>query len=214
MGRYLWTTNEYYLTGLYRKTSGARVYPVEYTFDYAGRLGTMTTWQDYATSAGAAVTAWKYEGTRGFLTNKVYQGTNGPAYTYTKGGRLGTRAWARGVTTSYAYNNAGELQTADYSDGTPDVTYAYDRQGRPARITGATTNDFAFTAAGLLLSENVVNKTWNYASQNRVGYDGLQRRSGLTNLSLGLSHTYAYDAASRLQGVSTLDSGASSLVWS
>lgn len=69
-------TNKYYLTGLYRKTSGARVYPVEYTFDYAGRLGTMTTWQDYGTSAGAAVTQWKYEGTRGFLTNKVYLGTS------------------------------------------------------------------------------------------------------------------------------------------
>ena len=163
---------------------------------------TLTTWQDYAGSAGsagAAVTAWKYEGTRGFLTNKVYQGTNGPGYTYTKAGRLGTRTWARGITTTYAYNNAGELQGADYSDGTPDVSYAYDRQGRPARITGATTNDFTFTAAGLLLSENVVNKTWNYASQNRLGYDALQRRSGLTNLSLGLTHTYAYDAASRLQ---------------
>jgi YD repeat-containing protein len=208
----LWTTNEYYLTGLYRKTSGARVYPVEYTFDYAGRLGTMTTWQDYAGSAGAAVTQWKYDGARGFLTNKVYQGTNGPGYTYTKAGRLGTRTWARGLTTSYSYNNAGELAGADYSDGTPDVTYAYDRQGRPAQITGATTNDFAFTAAGLLLSENVVNKTWNYASQTRLGYDALQRRSGLTNLSLGLTHSYAYDAASRLKNVSTLDSGASSLV--
>jgi YD repeat-containing protein len=193
---------------------GARVYPVEYTFDYAGRLGTITTWQDYASSAGAAVTQWKYEGARGFLTNKVYQGTNGPGYTYTKAGRLGTRTWARLVggqplATTYAYNNAGELQGADYSDGTPDVTYAYDRQGRPAQITGATTNDFAFTAAGLLLSENVVNKSWNYASQNRIGYDALQRRSGLTNLSLGLTHAYAYDAASRLQSVSTLDSGAS-----
>ena len=50
------------------------------------------------------------------------------------------------------------------------------RQGCPAQITGATTNDFTFTAAGLLLSENVVNKIWNYASQNRLGYDALQRR--------------------------------------
>ena len=77
----------------------------------------MTTWQDYAGSAGAAVAAWKYEGTRGFLTNKVYQGTNGPGYTYTKAGRLSTRTWARGLTTSYTYNNAGELQGADDSDG-------------------------------------------------------------------------------------------------
>jgi hypothetical protein len=141
------------------------VYPVEYTFDYAGWLGTMTTWQDYASSAGAAVTQWKYGGSRGFLTNKVYQGTNGPGHSYTKAGRPSTRTWARGLTTAYAYDNAGELQSAEYSDGTPNVTYAYDRQGRPAQITGATTNDFTFTAAGLLLSENVVNKTWNYSAR-------------------------------------------------
>lgn len=36
----------------------------------------------------------------------------------------------RGVTTCYAYNNAGDLQTIDYSDITPDVPYTYDRRGR------------------------------------------------------------------------------------
>jgi hypothetical protein len=73
------------------------------------------------------------------------------------------------------------------------ITYIHSE--RPAQITGATTNDFAYTAAGLLLSENAANRSWNYASQNRIGYDALQRRNGLTNLSLGLTHTYAYDAA-------------------
>src|SRR5687767_4870412 len=134
----------------------------------------MTTWQDYAGSAGVAVTQRKYDGSRGFLTNKVYQGTNGPGYTYTGAGRLATRTWARTVggqplTTSYAYDNAGDLESTSYSDSTPAVATVYDRQGRPAQITGATTNDFAYTAEGLLLSETVANKSWNYSSQTRVG---------------------------------------------
>jgi hypothetical protein len=133
-----------------------------------------------------AVTTWKYDGYRGFMTNKLYHGTNGPIYSYTKAGRLASRVWARDLTATYAYDDAGDLQSVDYSDATPDVTYAYDRRGRPAQITGATTNDFAYTAAGLLLAENAVNKSWNYASQARLGYDGLQRRIGLTNLSLGM----------------------------
>jgi hypothetical protein len=46
-----WTTNEDYLTGLFRKTSGARVYLLEYTFDHAGRLSTMTTGSNPAPAA-------------------------------------------------------------------------------------------------------------------------------------------------------------------
>jgi hypothetical protein len=50
---------------------------VEYTFDYAGRMKTMTTWQqlDQAMGSGlsgSAVTTWYYDTARGWLTNKTY----------------------------------------------------------------------------------------------------------------------------------------------
>jgi YD repeat-containing protein len=43
---------------------------------------------------------------------------------------LASRTWARGVTTTYTYNDAGDLSALDYSDATPDVAYHYDRRGR------------------------------------------------------------------------------------
>lgn len=208
----LWTTNEYYLNGQTYKTTGARTYPVEYTYDYAGRVETMKTWQDYAGNAGAAVTTWKYDGQHGWLTNKLDAAGQGPTYTYTKAGRLATRTWARGVSATYDYTAAGDLLGVNYSDSTPDVSYTFDRLGRPAQITGATTNNYIFTTQGLLVAEDVVNKSWNYTSQNRPAYDSLLRRSALTNLSLSLVQSYGYDAASRYQTVSTLDAEASTSV--
>ena len=126
-----WTTtrNEYHDAGELKKTYGSRTYPVEYTYDYAGRMKTMQTWQNYANASGAAVTTWNYDLSRGFLLAKRYQDNLGPTYTYSPGGRLLTRLWARGVTATYTYNNAGELSNTIYSDGTPAVALTYDRQG-------------------------------------------------------------------------------------
>ena len=53
------------------------------------------------------------------------------------------RTWARTVagadlTTTYAFNTAGELSAVDYSDATPDVAaIAYDRLGRQTSVTDA-----------------------------------------------------------------------------
>ena len=79
-------TNVYYPNGLLQETYGSRTYPVAYTYDYAGRMKTMTTWTNFASSPGAAVTTWNYDGYRGFLTNKAYADGKGPGYTYTAGG--------------------------------------------------------------------------------------------------------------------------------
>ena len=57
--------NEFHPTGLLRKTSGSRTYPVEYAYDPQGRMRTMTTWQQFATLGGPAVTTWNYDATRG-----------------------------------------------------------------------------------------------------------------------------------------------------
>ena len=62
-----------------------------YTYDYAGRLKTLTTWTNFAGNQGSAVTTWNYDGQRGWLTNKTYADNKGPGYTYTAAGRLKTR---------------------------------------------------------------------------------------------------------------------------
>jgi hypothetical protein len=119
----------YLLTGELGLQYGSRSYPVAYSYDYAGRIKTMTNWSDYPGHSGARVTTWTYDSQRGWLTSKTFDGgAPGPSYTYTAANRLHTRAWARGITTTYGCDNAGGLQTVTYSDGTtPNVTYTYDR---------------------------------------------------------------------------------------
>ncbi|MCW5551781.1 MAG: RHS repeat-associated core domain-containing protein [Verrucomicrobiae bacterium] len=198
-------TNEYHLTGLLKKTYGSRTYPVEYTYDPQGRMKTMKTWQDFADNEGSATTTWNYNAYRGWLDNKVHADGKGPLYTYTGAGRLKSRAWARGVTTWYTNNAAGDLWVVNYSDSTPDVTYTYDRRGRQITIaqSGGTTTARKFDAAGNLLSEAYSGGPLNGLTvTNR--YDALLRRAtnGLWNGSTWLAQTrYGYDDASRLRTV-------------
>ena len=198
-------TNVYYANGLLQQTSGSRTYPVQYTYDSQGRMQTMTTWTNFASSSGAAVTTWNYDSSRSFLTNKAYADGKGSLYTYTSAGRLKTRVWARGITTTYAYDNAGMVNTISYSDSTPSVNYGYDRRGRQIAVTnGATVCDWTFNDLGQLITESYISGPLNGLSVTN-GFDALLRRTKISALSAGsqmLSTAYGYDTVSRLKTVS------------
>ncbi|MFZ9938074.1 MAG: RHS repeat-associated core domain-containing protein, partial [Luteolibacter sp.] len=131
------TVTSYYPDGRVKQVSGHQAYPVSYTYDYAGRMKTMTTTGD----AGNSITAWNYSTSNGLLLSKRYNSNStgttgsGPDYTYTSAGRLQTRQWARKVdpedelsprvTTTYGYTR-GLLTSVTYNDNTPGVTYNYD----------------------------------------------------------------------------------------
>jgi RHS repeat-associated protein len=199
------TTNEYHLSGELKKVYGARVYPVEYKYDVQGRRTNMTTWQNHAAGTGTANTSWRYDALRGFVTNKVYADGNGPRYTYTPAGRLQTRTWARGVTRTNEYDNAGDLTGIGYSDGTSNIVYNLDRLGRRTNIVdGAGSRYRTYTESGLLLMETNASGVLAGVTVTN-GYDSFGRRIAigmLTNASAAFVHTYAYDSASRLTNVS------------
>ena len=209
-------TNKYDLIGQLTNTFGSRTYPVSYTFDAQGRMKTMTTWQNYSGNSGAATTTWSYDQYRGFLTGKTYDGgAAGPAYTYTAAGRPATRLWARGITTTYSYNNAGDLSAIGYSDSTPAVGYSFDRRGRQTTITNGTTIcSHALDDAGILLSESYSGGPLDGLTITN-SLDQLSRRTNLSLLSplsaLLSSTAYSYDAASRLHAVA---SGTNSAAYS
>jgi RHS repeat-associated protein len=213
---------EYYATGELKRSWSGRDYPVGYSYDYAGRTKTMTNWSSFSTGAGARVTTWNYDVYRGWLTNKTYDGgAAGPNYTYTAGGRLKTRQWARiglnsqRILTTYTYgfndpsanNEHGDLIFTTYTNdpaSTPAITNSYDRLGRIASVVqNGITNIFAYNNLNQVLSET-----------NRSGilkglgitntYDSLLRRTSLqvvTGAVVKVTFNYGYDAASRLQSV-------------
>ena len=164
-------TNEYLQTGLLKKTSGSCTYPVEYTYDAQGRMQTIKTWQNFAGNSGTATTTWNYDVYRGWLNKKRYADNNGPDYTYTAGGRMKTRQWARigtgsqRILTTYSYgfddgasnNDHGDQVGITYSydpQNTPAVTYVYDRRGRQKTVTlGSTTTTLTYNSANEMLTE-------------------------------------------------------------
>ncbi len=198
-------TNEYHPTGELKKTYGSRTYPVEYGYDAQGRRTNMTTWKSFAADSGRAITRWKYDGYRGFMTNKVYDDGLGPFYSYTPGGRLRTRTWARGVVTTYHTNALGETFATTYSDATPAVTNQFDRLGRVTNIVdGAGSRNLYYDTKNQLASET--NTSGALIGMNlRYTNDVCQRRTGLylygTNTAL-ITNAYAYDGASRMTNVS------------
>jgi YD repeat-containing protein len=116
----------YLLTGELGQQYGSRTYPVAYGYDYAGRLNAMTNWSNFSSGAGARVTTWNYDSQRGFLASKAYDDGNGPSYTYTAAGRLQTRTWVRGITTSYpifprltSHDHVIDLQWSRINKGFP-----------------------------------------------------------------------------------------------
>jgi RHS repeat-associated protein len=213
--------NEYHPSGLLKLTYGSRTYPVEYTYDVQGRMKTMKTWRDAANPATAAVTTWNYHTQRGWLSNKRYPNNTGPDYTYTVGGRLKTRDWARigtgslRVRTTYSYgfddgvanNEHGDLVLVSYSNDpalTPQTTYNYNRRGlRSTAARSGTTTLFLYNDAGRMTTESHsggILGGWStqWTFDNRLRPTQMEvRQSGTARAR----NNYAYDNASRLATV-------------
>ena len=141
-------------------------------------------------------------------------------YTYDDAGRLQTRTWARDVTTTYGYNEFGELASVMHDDNgtTPDVTFTYDRLGRQTNVTDGTgTHEFNYAPDGdnpleddnpLSLDSETISGSANGYTDRMIArlYESATnsthikgRPSGFTmgDYSVG----YGYDTAGRMNGV-------------
>ncbi len=161
-------------------------------------MSSLITWTNYPTN-GQVTNTWNYNPYRGWLDNKLYPDNSGPSYSYTDAGRLATRTWARGISTSYSYDNNGLIKTIDYSDATPDVTFAYDRAGRATDITDIGTRSYAYNYTGQILADAY--SALGSGTTLQYGYDAFLRRSSLTNTAPNTKYFYGYDAAGRLDNL-------------
>ena len=167
------------------------------------------------------VTTWEYDESTGLVTAKWDALSKSVAYTYAPDGKLHSRTWARGVTTTYTYRGedagdtgdpcaplTGELRRIAYSDATPAVAFKYNRAGAVREVTDAAgTHTFAYTASLRPATETITGALYGSVVQVGTDYEpaGLQRFDGLhvTLDGTGIYATaYAYDLVGRIGRVS------------
>ncbi len=140
-----------------------------------------------------ATRAWTW--TDGELTQFAQANTPGLGnrttnLTYNTAGRLATETTS-GVTTSYDYDQAGQLLEADRSTGT-DSTWAYDDLGRrSAQAVGSNTTTYGYDDAGQLTAA-----TPSSGTATTFSYDNAGRRTADTTGTN--TTTYTYDELGRL----------------
>lgn len=204
-----------------------------YAYDLAHRLLSVT-------APDSTLTAYSYDAV-GNLTNRTDAKLHATSYTYDNANRL-TRTtsplgkqWtygydatsnltsmvdARGNSTAdpndfktiYSYDVANRLNSIDYSDATPDVTYSYDADSNRTqmndgfgaetyayddldRLTGITrgANSFAYAYDA---SSNVTSRSYPGSPSISYSYDDDSRLSSVT--SGGATTGYSYDAGGHL----------------
>ena len=137
---------------LYR--SDGATYPNEIARNAAGLMSQLHTWRDQ--NGDSDITHWYYDLYTGAVTNKLYADGNGTAYTYLGDGRIATREWARGVTTTYGYTDTstGSIKTTEYSDDTPNVTNTYNFANKLLEVQDGTgTTTFGYDSKGRQVAE-------------------------------------------------------------
>ncbi len=195
-------------------TWGDNAYPVAYHYDAFGRMiqmttfRTKTTWNANTWPSGVTgdTTTWDYDEATGLLASKTDADGNAVTYNYDESGKLDERTWARldssnPLTTDYAYNSStGELTGIDYSDTTPDITFAYDRLGRKTGILDATgSRTFAYTDNLQLESETMTGMVNRTLARTYDASDATGRNTGF--LINGYGVNYGYDAFGRMNTV-------------
>ena len=170
-------------------------YPVDYAYDEFGDKISMATYRNAGVPgfvpAAGDTTRWLRDEATGLVTNKVYADGKGPRYDYTPDGKLATRTWARGIVTTYSYDDNGSLTNTVYSDGTPTISIVYNRAGQQVRAedaVGVTT--FAYDDFGAVTNETVI----GVAGTNTIErfYDNFGRSLGYSLNGVRQS-TLAYD---------------------
>lgn len=208
---------------------GHTVNPVEHVYDGLGRLVLMKTYREglgwsgsiwpTADTGAADLTKWVYDAATGLLKEKYdaanlnaagdpVSGAKKVSYTYTQGGRVATRTWARGVVTTFGYHpQTAELETVSYSSdpaGTPNLTFQYNRRGHITDVWDATGHrQFDNCICGKVVGESFPSGFYGFTGlthqleeSTTINAKGRTRGFTITHGSDVYSYGYGYDAAS------------------
>ncbi len=214
-------------------------YPVKYEYDanYGDRIAQFTYRDTGAawSQSGLITSGWPatgdkttfvYHAENGLLHKKIDAADRAVTYTYNLRGQLSQRTWSRGVTTTYSYEgNTGALQQAIYSDGTPTLSYTYDRVGRLATVRDGTGDrTFTFRASDLKPESERFGRFGPTTTSHALGttrqltykYDATTGRFNGVDLGITGSseHAIAYGFDGTNSRLSSITSGADTFTYS
>ncbi|MEU6057824.1 DUF6531 domain-containing protein [Streptomyces sp. NPDC047097] len=170
-----------------------------YGYDKAGNVTERT-------DASGRTTAYGYDAARRptSVTDPLGRVTG---YVFDADGNQIRKTTSRG-TTDHTFDQRGLLTKIDYSDGTPDGTFGYDKAGRlTARANANISEDFGYDAVGNLTKTRGFSYTYDAAGRmlTRTYADGTTTAysyddDGRTTAMKvdGVSTAYTWDAADRL----------------
>lgn len=163
------------------------------SYDEWGDLVLLATHREEGAGGPGDGMRWLRDAATGLVTNLVYADGTRVSYAYAPDGRLLRRTDARGISTDYAYDMAGDLASVRHSDGMPSVSYARDRAGRTvlAEVAGVSSCRYLRDAHGA-----VMNEVQNGVAVPRA-LDAYGRPATAGDAA------YGYDAAGRLASVSS-----------
>src|ERR1700722_7089635 len=104
---------------------------VDYTYDAAGRLATMTV-------AGQTAVSYSYDNANRLTS--ITQGTSVVSLTYDDGNRRNTLTFPNGIVATSGYDNANQLTSLTYALGGTalgDLSYTYDVAGQRTSVAGS-----------------------------------------------------------------------------
>jgi RHS repeat-associated protein len=221
------------------KTWGTGTFPVEYAFDAYGAQIAMRTFRSTSLNFSSSTwplsddggdpqnpiptswtngdtTSWAFDPATGLLTSKKDAAGQSVVYTYNPNATLAKRTWARGVSTTYSYDpNTAEQIGISYSDGSPGLTYTFDRLGHGSSVvqaySGSTlTTGLQYNVPGKLTQETLDS---SYFSGRQLVYQLDTSNAGTLGRTIGYQmgtsaspsldegSSLAYDTDGRLNAV-------------
>ncbi|WP_027708944.1 RHS repeat domain-containing protein [Zooshikella ganghwensis] len=134
------------------------------------------------------------------LIKKIFADGSKIQYTYDQR-LIKTQQDARGIETTYHYDDKKRLQKISYSDNTPEVTYTYNEKNQVTTITdGVGIHQYTYTSLGQLAS---IDGPWDYDTITyQYKQDGKLEK---TTIEQGQTLLYQYDAQGRLTHITQGD---------
>lgn len=170
-----YTRFEYNLRNQLVHQWGDAALPIEYGYDtdYGDRTSMSTFragsgWDGTAwpatTTGTADKTTWAYDAGTGYMASKTTALNETVSSDYCSCGKISSRTNARGIVTTYQYDPiTAEPTGISYSDGTPSISYSYNRMGLVSTVADATgTRTFSYDSQ----------KPWRLVGENLGSFYG------------------------------------------